>query len=165
MAGVLQIHEMTDTNTGTDKTSGTVRFKSVDETATGTTNKLTITDGAEDFSYTKQLRAYVETVPSVVFENLVAYTDGGGFSDGALSLEYDLVETWASNIETDIAGTDLFSLTDGAVETLDTTDTEYLNGDGVGYWGVNLRLQLGILSTADPGTLTAETLTFAYDET
>ena len=69
MAGVIQIHEMTATNAGVDKTSDTVRFKSLDETNTGTTNRLQITDGAEDFSFTKQLRAYVQTVPSVVFEN------------------------------------------------------------------------------------------------
>jgi hypothetical protein len=165
MAGVLQIHEMTDTDTGVDKTSGTVRFKSADETNTGTTNKLTITDGAEDFSYTKQLRAYVETVPSVVFENLIAYTDGDGFADAALTVEYDVDETWAANVDTDIAGTDLFTKVDTDAISLDTSDTEHLNGDGQGYWGEHLRLQLGILSTADPGTLTAETLTFAYDET
>jgi hypothetical protein len=163
--GTVQIHEMTATDAGTDKTSGTVRFKSADETTTGTTNKLTITDGAEDFSYTKQLRAYVSAAPDTVFENLVAYTDGDGFADAALTVEYDIIETWGANVDTDISGTDLFSLTDGAVETLDTTQTEYHATDGTGYWGENLRIQLGIVSTAAPGTLAAETLTFAYDET
>lgn len=165
MAATVQIHEVTATNTGVDKTSGTVRFKSADETTVDTSNRLQIPSGAEDFSYTKQLRAYVSVVPDTDLTNLEAYSDGGGFSDGALSVDYDVVETFSANVDTDIAGTDLFSKTDGATIDMDVNDTIWLNGDGVGYWGDNLRLQMGILNTADPGTLTAETLTFSYDET
>lgn len=163
--GTIQIHEMTATDAGTDKTSGTVRFKFADETTVDANNRCEIPSGAEDFSYTKQLRAYVSSAPDTDFTNLEAYTDGSGFSDGALTVEYDVVQTWAANISSDISGTDLFTKTSGATIDMDSNDTQWTDGDGTGYWGDNLRTQLGILSTASPGTLTAETLTFSYDET
>ena len=165
MAATVQIHEVTATNTGVDKTSGTVRFKSADETTVDTSNRLQIPAGAEDFSYTKQLRAYVSVVPDTDLTNLEAYTDGAGFSDAAITVEYDVVQTFAANTDADISSTDLFTKTDGATIDMDSNDTVWLNGDGVGYWGDNLRLQMGVLNTASPGSLTAETLTFSYDET
>ena len=36
---------------------------------------------------------------------------------------------------------------------------------GTGYKGDFIRMQMTVASTASPGTLAGETLTFAYDET
>ena len=72
MAGVLQIHEMTNTNTGVDKTSDTVRFKSADETSVDANNRLQIPAAGTDYSYTKQLRGYVSSAPDTDFSNLQA---------------------------------------------------------------------------------------------
>jgi hypothetical protein len=163
--GTIQIHEVTATDTGGDKTSDTVRFKSADETTVNTSNRLQIPSSGEDFSFTKHLRAYVSVAPDIDFTNLEAYTDGTGFADAAVSVEYEVTETFATNTDADIAGTDLFTATDGATIDMDSNDTEWVNGDATGYWGDNLMLQMILQDTASPGSLTAETLTFSYDET
>jgi hypothetical protein len=165
MAGVLQIHEMTNTNTGVDKTSDTVRFKSADETSVDASNRLQIPGAGTDYSYTKHLRGYVSSAPDTDFSNLQAYSDGGGFSDTWVAVEYDVTQTFATNTDGDISGTDLFTKTAGSTIDMDSWDTTWTAGEGTGYWGSNLRLQMSVGSGASPGTLTAETLTVSYDET
>ena len=170
MAGVLEIHEVTSTVTGVDKTSGTVRFKSADETSVDTANRIQIPAAGTDYSYTKQLRGYVSSAPDTDFSNLVAYTDGTGFADAQVTVEYDVTYTtgtFATNVDTDIGGTDLFTATVGSTWDIDmdSWDHTFTAGESPAYWGSNLRLQLHATSTATPGTLTAETLTFSYDET
>jgi hypothetical protein len=165
MAGVLQIHEMTNTNTGVDKTSDTVRFKSADETTVDASNRIQIPAAGTDYSYTKTLRGYVSSAPDTDFSNLQAYSDGTGFSDAQVAVEYDVTWTWVANVDTDISGVDLFTKTDEAAIDMDSWDTTWTAGEATGYWGSNLRLQLSATSTASPGTLAAETLTFSYDET
>lgn len=163
MAATVQIHEMTGTSTGVDKTSGTVRFKSADETAVDTNNRLTVPAAGTNYSYTKQLRFYFSTGPSVDIQNLRAYSDGSnGFGTG-VGLNYTLSGSFAANINTNISGTDIFSKTSGSPIDLDATNTG--PHSSTGYKGDFLRTQITVASTASPGTLTAETLTFAYDET
>jgi len=165
MAGVLQIHEYTDTDTGDDKTSDTVRFKSADETTVDATNRLQIPGAGTDYSYTKQLRGYVSSAPDTDFSNLEAYSDGtSGFGTG-VGVQYDVQENFAANTDADISGTDIFTKTSGAPVDMNSWDATWTAGEGTGYWGSILRLQMTVASTASPGTLTAETLTFSYDET
>ena len=164
MAGVLQIHEMTNTNTGVDKTNDTVRFKSADETTYDDSNRLQIPAASTAFSYTKTLRGYVSSAPSTDFSNLEAYTDGVGFAN-TVTCQYDVTWTWVANVTTDISGTDVFTATSLNPIDMDSWDTSWTNGEGTGYWGSNLRLQLEVDNTAAPGPLAAETLTFSYDET
>ena len=163
--GTIQIHEVTATNTGVDKTSGTVRFKSADETTVDASNRLQIPGAGEDYSYTKHLRSYVSAAPDTDFTNLLAYSDGAnGFGTG-VTLEYDVAETFSTNTDADIGGTDLFTKTSGAAIDMDSNDTQWTDGDGTGYWADNLRLQMIVANTASPGSLSTETLTFSYDET
>ena len=163
MAGVLQIHEMTNTNTGVDKTSGTVRFKSADETSVDAANRLQI-GGATTYSYSKHLRGYVSSAPDTDFSNLQAYTDGGTFSNSVTCL-YAVTGTWSANVTTSISALNLFTKTAGAAVDMNSWDATWTAGEGVGYWGSNLRVQLAVGSDAAAGTLTAETLTVSYDET
>ena len=163
MAGVLQIHEMTGEAAGTDKTSGTVRFKAADNVTVDSANRLQI-GGATTYSYTKTLRGYVSSAPDTDFSNLEAYTDGGTFSN-SVTCQYDVTWTWVANVTTNIAGADVFTKTAGATIDMNSWDTTWTAGEATGYWGTNLRLQLAVGSDATPGTLTAETLTFSYDET
>jgi len=165
MAGVLQIHEMTNTNTGVDKTSDTVRFKSADETTVDATNRLQIPGAGTDYSYTKHLRGYVSSAPDTDFSNLEAYTDGGSFSDAEVTVEYDVTDGFSSNVDTDISGTILFTKTSDAPIDMNSWDATWTAGESTGYWGSFLRVQMHITSSASPGTLTAETLTISYDET
>jgi len=166
MAADVQIREMSAAGTGVDKTSGTVRFKSADENTVDTTNRLQIPVAGEDYSYTKQLRAYFNSAPSVDIQNLRAYSDGAnGFGTG-VSVEYDIpgggLGTFP-NIDTDLAGTDFFTKTSGSPIDLDAINTG--PHTGTGYKGDIVRMQMIIQSTASPGQLTAETFTLAYDET
>lgn len=163
MAATVQLQEITATDAGVDKTSGTVRFKSADETTVDTSNRLTIPAAGEDHSYTKQLRLYCSVAPAVDLQNVEAYSDGSNnFGTGVL-VDYDVHTAFQTQTDTDIAGTDLFTKTSGAKIDMDAynpgpkTDT--------GYFGDVLRLQMGVASTASPGSLSTETLTFSYDET
>jgi len=164
MAATVQIHEMTATNSGTDKTSDTVRFRANDTTDVDTNNRLQIPSGADIFSFTKQLRFYFSVGPSVDITNLRAYSDGGGFGTG-IAVDYDLHTggTFQTQTDADIAGTDWFGTTTGAAADLDTISTG--PHTSTGYKGDVLRLQMGVSSSASPGSLTPEEATFAYDET
>jgi len=163
MAATVQVHEMTGSSAGTDKTSGTVRFKAADNTTVDTNDRLQIPGAGEDYSYTKQVRFYFSTAPSVDIQNLRAYTDGAsGFGTG-VSVEYDLSGTFSANVDTDIAGTDLFTKTSGSPIDMDAINTG--PHTSTGYKGDFLRMQMIVASTASSGQLTAETLTLAYDET
>ena len=165
MAGTLQIHEMTGTSTGSDKTSDTVRFKSADETSVDASSRLQIPAADTAFSYTKLLRAYVSVAPDTDFSNLEVYTDGGTFAN-SVTCQYDVIENFSSgNTDADISGTDIFTKTAGAKEDMNSWKATHTVGEGTTYWGSFLRLQLEVDNTATPGTLTAETLTFSYDET
>jgi hypothetical protein len=165
MAGVLQIHEMTGAAAGADKTSDTVRFKSADETTVDDTNRIQIPAAGTERSYTKTLRGYVDSAPDTDFSNLEAYTDGGSYSDTWVTVQYDVNQNWAANVTTDISGTDLFTMTSGNAIDMDSWDTAWTAGEGTGYWGSFLRLQMEVGTGASPGTLNAETLTVSYDET
>jgi hypothetical protein len=163
MAATVQIHEMTGASAGVDKTSGTVRFKSADETSVDSNNRIQIPGSGTTYSYTKTLRFYFSTGPTVDITNLRAYSDGGnGFGTG-VGCQYSTSGSWASNVNTNISGTDLFTKNSGSPIDLDVTNTG--PHTGTGYKGDFLRLQLTVADTAGPGQLTAETLTFAYDET
>jgi len=163
MAATVQIHEMTASDTGTDKTDGTVRFKSADETSVDTNNRLTIPTSGTDYSYTKQLQLNVTVAPDTDLQDLEAYSDGGnGFGTG-VGVQYDTDGSFSANVDTDISGTDLFTADSGSPIDMDATNTG--PHTGTGYQGDLLRLQMTIADTAEQGTLTAETLTFAYTET
>jgi len=171
MAGVLQIHELTDTNTGVDKTSDTVRFKSADTTSVDESDRLQIPASNTSYSYTKQLSAYVSSAPDTDFSNLQAYSDGGEFSN-TVAVIYDVTwtdGTFLTNVTDSIKpSTDLFTKTVGDAYSIDMNswDATWTAGEGTGYWGSFLRLQMAVHTSATPGTLSpAETLTFSYDET
>ena len=163
MAATVQIHEMTGAGTGTDKTGGTVRFKSADETTVDSNNRLTVPDSGTNYSYTKQLQTYVSVAPDTDLQDLEAYTDGNnGFGTG-VGVQYDVQSAFQTQVNTDIAGTDLFTATSGSPIDMDANNTG--PHTGTGYQGDILRMQMSVADTATQGTRTAETLTFAYTET
>jgi len=163
--GTIQIHEMTATDTGYDKTSATVRFKAANNTAYDTNDRLQIQTAAVTYSYTKHLAAYVSVAPDTDFTNLQAYSDGSNDFGTGIGVQYDVSTDTVTQTDANISGTDLFTKTSGAAIDMDSADTQWTDGDSTGYWGSFLRLQMSVTTTASPGTLTAETLTFSYDET
>jgi hypothetical protein len=166
MAATVQIHEMSAASTGVDKTSGTVRFKAADDATVDTNDRLQIPGAGSIYSYTKHLRFYFSTGPSVDIQNLRAYSDGSNTFGTGVTVGYDIPNAGNGtfpNINTNIAGTDLFTKTSGSPIDLDANNTG--PHTGTGYKGDLLRMQMAIASTAAPGALSAETLTLAYDET
>lgn len=161
MAATVEIHEMTGASAGTDKTSGTVRFKSADEQSVDTTNRLQIPDSGWFYSYHKQLRFYIEVAPSVDISNLQFYSDGSA-TWSSINLEYDKQASWGANACDNIGGTDVFTITSGSPGTLAASSATYAT---TGYCGRFLRLQMSVHSTAAPGQLATERITFSYDET
>ena len=166
MAATVQIHEMSAAAAGVDKTSGTVRFKAADNSTVDTNDRLQIPVAGSIYSYTKHVRFYFSTAPSVDIQNLRSYTDGAnGFGTG-VTVGYDVPAGGLGtfpNIATNIAGTDLFTKTSGAPIDMDAINTG--PHTGTGYKGDHVRMQMAIASTASPGVLTAESMVFAYDET
>lgn len=166
MAATVQIHEMTAAGAGVDKTSGTIRFKSAIETTVDTNNRLQVPATGTIYSYTKHVRFYFSTAPSVDIQNLRAYTDGANTFGTGVGVQYDIPAGGLGtfpNINTTITGTDIFTKTSGAPIDMDAINTG--PHTATGYKGDHVRMQMTVASTAGPGQLTAETLTFAYDET
>lgn len=159
--------------TGTDKTSGTVRFKNADNATVDSNNRLIIPSSGQEYSYRKVLRLQVTVGPSVDIDNLRAYTDGSGFGGNA-KIWYAVTGTYTqpsvpseSNDPPEFPGTtamaDLFGATSGTPIDMDATNTGPFTGTGD--IGDYLNMVMEVETGATQGTLSAETLTFAYDET
>ena len=167
MAAIVQIHEMTASRSGEDRTGDQVRFYSTDTTATGSTsNPITIPTTGSDWSYTKQLRFYIGgTGPSNYIASLEFYTDGTSWGNDATKVlvEYDKsATTFNANVDTPINGVNIFTLTSGNSATLCELTATFSGTNK--YIGALLRLQMEVGYEASPGTLSNETITFSYSE-
>ena len=158
---------MSAIETGTDKTSGTVRFKDADNATVDANNPLQVPASDSIYSYTKKLRAYMEAPPGTSVSNLRWYTDGSSsFGTGISVTVKNLGTTWGANYKTLMSGgADLFGKTSGSPLDGDETDAgPFVPADDNTYIGDLIELQMAVASTASNGALTPETLTFAYDE-
>jgi len=163
MVAAMKIYELTASMAGTDKTSGTVRFKLADDQTVDSNNPITIPSSGVRRSYTKQLRMYCATAPDTQVDNLQVYTDGGGFGTGITVNASNVGITFAANATSALSGgSDFFGYTSGAPMDLDSIDADPITA--AGYGGDILKLQLEATPSATPGTLSAETVTFSYDE-
>jgi len=165
MASVIKIYELSASMAGTDKTSGTVRFKLADDTTVDANDPITIpSTDISTKSYSKQVRLYCDVAPDTQIDNLKAYSDGSsGFGTGVVTNGSNVGGTFAANATAAIAdGTDLFGKTSGDPFDMDAVHTTAVTTTG--FFGDILKLQTAVASTASSGTKIAETLTFAYDE-
>jgi len=163
LVATVKIYEMTASQTGYDKTSGTVRFKSANATTVDTNDPITIPSGATDArSFTKTLRLYVATAPDTYIDNLRMYTDGtNSFGTGINVEASNTGTTFVTATRSAIASAnDLFGFTSGAPFDLDAVHATKVTGTG--FCGDLAVLQMVVASSASPGTLSAETLTIAY---
>ena len=168
MAATVQIREMTASLTVLDRTSQQVRFYSADNTATNAlTNPITIPTSGSDWSYTKQLRFYIGGAgPSNFLSSPQFYSDGtlwGGATASYVLVEYDKQgTTFSANVDTEISGTDISTVTSGAAATIGDQSATWSGTSK--YFGSLLRLQMEVGNEASPGTLSNETITFTYNE-
>lgn len=162
MVATVQIGEKNGTaGTFTDKTSGTVRFKNADDKEVDTNDPMVIPTAGVDYSYEKWLRLKVTVAPDTNIGNLKFYTDGAnGFGTGVL-LYSKAVATYATPAEaTGVGGyTDSFTYTSGSALSLGTGTFT-----GTGEKGDHMVSMMTIATTAGQGSLSAETVTFSYDE-
>ena len=167
MAATIEIHEMSALAAGADKTSGTVRFKDADNNTVDANDPLVVPGAGSIYSYTKKLRPYMEVAPDTQVNNLRWYSDGAnGFGTGVGVNAKNIGTTWAANFKTQQSGgSDLFGYTSGSPLDGDGVDTgPFVPADDDSYIGDLIEFQMSVASTASHGSLSAETLTLAYDE-
>ncbi len=173
MAATVLIKEMTASQTGWDKTSGTVRFKSVSATIVDTANRPRVPSSGSIYTCWKQLRLYASVGPSVDLQNLQAYVGTGGkggaadFGEG-VTTKFDsnasIVQTYITPASTNITGSNLWDrISTNAIDLgAGLASTAWL---GTGFKGKMTRFQLGIDLNAAAGALNATPIVFSYDET
>lgn len=168
MAATIQIHEMSAADAGADKTSDVVRFKNANDANVDSNNPMVIPDAATTYSFPKQLRAYMEAAPAVQISNMRWYSDGAGSWGTSVGvLVKNIGTTYATQATTPaIEGTaDFFGKTSAAPLDGDTIDAgPFVPADDDTYIGDLILLQLSVTPSASQGSLSAETVTLAYDE-
>jgi len=167
MSATIQIHELSGLTTGTDKTSGTVRFKNADNATVDTANPLVVPAAGTDFSYTKTLRAYMEAAPVSSISNLQWYSDGtNGFGTDINVNAKNAGLNWIANYQTEATSmTTLFNYTSGTPLDGDLVDAgPFTPTDDDTYIGDLIILQMTVGTSATNGVKPAETLTMSFDE-
>jgi hypothetical protein len=165
MAAIIEIHEMTATQTGLQRDGDKVRFYSADITATNSAgNPMVIPTVASDWSYTKQLRFYMGvTGPSNFVASLKVYCDGqlwGAANASQALVQYDRLSraSFVANIDTNISGVNIENATALDPASLCVLASTF-NATNL-YFGAIFRMQLEVGNGASPGTLSQETITF-----
>ncbi len=163
MAATVKIVEKNGAGgTQTDKTSGTIRFKNADNSTVDTSNRMVVPGSGSDWSFEKWLRLQVDVAPAVDLQNLKFYTDGANSFGTGINLWAKAVTSFATPAEaTASAGySSAFGYTSAAALSLGAGPFT-----GTGEKGDHAVLVLEVQSTAAPGLLSTETLTWSYDET
>ena len=181
MVATVLIEELnTGSETATDKTSGTVRFKTADDAVVDTNARLIIpASPAREHSMRKMLRLNVTVASDTDIDNVQAYTDGTNsyqspstrvgifyatrhvFLTPSVPSEANDPPQWPSAI----AMSDLFTATSGTPINMDalTADGPWTSTRQIGDY---LGLVMNVEPSAVQGTLSPqETLTFSFDET
>jgi len=162
MVATVQIVEKNGAGgTPTDKTSGTIRFKNTDDATVDTNDPMVIPGSGTDYSFEKWLRLNVTVAPDTNISNLKVYTDGAnGFGTG-VGMHWKAVTAYSTPAEaTATTGyTDAFTYTSGSALSLGAGPYT-----GTGEKGDHLVAIMTVADTATQGSLTAETVTFSYDE-
>ena len=179
MVATVLIEELnTGGETATDKTSGTVRFKNADDALVDSSDRLLIPTVNQEYSFRKMLRLRVTVAPDTDIDNVQAYSDGtnsyqtpatrvkvfygikAAYAVGTVPTETNDPPQWPSTA----AMTDLFTATSGTPINMDalTADGPWASTRQIGDY---LGLVMGVEPSAVQGALSAETLTFSFDET
>jgi hypothetical protein len=162
MVATVQIIEKNGTaGTPTQKDSGTIRFKNADNAVVNASDPLIIPTSGTEYSYEKWTRLNVTVAPDNSLSNLKFYTDGANGWTG-VGLHVKAAATYVTPaLATSTAGfTNAFTYTSGSALDLGTAAVT-----GTGEKGSHAVMIMTVATSATPGTLTAETATYSYDET
>jgi len=161
MAATVIVNEKNGAGeTATDKTSGTVRFKLAENATVDLNNPITIPAAGSTISFEKIVRLNA-TGTFTQIDNVNFYMDGANSFGTGVGVLYKTEATYGTPIQPgDTTGfTDIFAATSGAPQGLNAGTVT-----GTGDFGEYLTMIMEVQSTAAQGTLTAETLTFSWDE-
>jgi hypothetical protein len=184
MAATVVINEWNGTGgseTKTDKTSGTIRFKNADNATVDLNDPMVVPGADQDYSYEKWIRLEITDAGGFTqISNLRAYSDGAnGFGAGvkcwyATSGVYMTPTTPTVGVDppqSAAAGSplenmsDFFGLTSGAPADMDAVNTgPFTDGSPAEHIGDFLVLVMEVETGASNGITPSETLTWAYDE-
>jgi hypothetical protein len=182
MAATVIINEYNGAGgTKTDKTSGTVRFKNADDANVNLADPLVVPGSGQEYSYEKWLRLEITDAGGFTqIDNLRAYSDGTNNFGAGVKLWYAVAGTFIQPVvpsegsdppQSAAAGSpvenmaDFFSSSSGAPIDLDGINTgPFTDGSPAEEIGDFLALVMEVEPGASQGVLTAETLTFAFDE-
>lgn len=162
MVATVQIIEKNGAGgTGTNKTSGTIRFKNADNATVDLVNPLVIPGAGFDYSFEKWLRANVTVAPSTQISDLVVYSDGANGMGTGVEVYAKAVASYATPAEaTAITGyTDFFTYTSGSPLSLGAGPFT-----GTGEKGDHAVLISRCGTTAAPGVTGSENITLGYNE-
>lgn len=171
------------TSTNTDALGPpNIRFKRADNATIDTNNPCIVPTSGTSYSRWKQIYLKCTGAPNTQCDNFKIYTDGAGFGTGitvnvadanpvhnsGATTGYDVSDTddqaMASGGHTDVTTvTDLFTYTSGSPRTVTCGETGS-KIDATNETTNYLVLQMETISTASPGDLTNETISYQYDE-
>lgn len=163
MAATVQIIEKNGAGgTGTDKTSGSVRFKNADDATVDLNDPLVVPSSAGyDYSFEKWLRLNVTGGSYSQITNIRAYSDGANGMGTGVEVYAKAVSSYATPAEaTSTTGySSLFGYTSGS--SLSLGAGPYTS---TGEKGDHLVLMARVSEAASGGLTPSETLTVAWDE-
>ena len=162
MAATVQIIEKNGAGgTPTDKTGGTVRFKTADNSTVDLVAPIVKPAAGSNWSVTKWLRMNVAGGTFTSISNVRAYTDGSSGLGAGINLWAKAVTAYATPaLETASTGyANAFTYTSGAALTLGAGPFS-----GAGEKGDHLVMAMEVTSAAAGGLTASETLTLAWDE-
>lgn len=145
-----------------------LRFNTDDTVNPGTTNPLVKPNSGTNYSYWKNVYLNADTSPSNAINNVKIYCDGAiGWTGCTLKIG-------ATGTYTQATGTSGVTGNVSSVATVDITRytstspkslTGSISNPSTGRISDYVVMQVAVSTSAVAGTLTAETLTFQYDET
>lgn len=154
--------------TPTTTTITNLRMNTDDTVNPGTTNPLVKPAAGTNYSYVKTVYLNADTTPSGTINNVKIYSDGTiGWTGVTLHVGSNTTYHQAEGTEgttaavSTVATALVSGFTSGAPKSLTGTITNPSTGKISDY----VMFQARVSTSAVPGTLSAETLTFQYDET
>lgn len=181
MAATVLIREKnTLSETPTDKTSGTVRFKNADNATVDLSDPLQVPTSGQEYSVEKWLRANISGGTFTQISNLRAYSDGSNEFGTGVKTWYDTIGAFDSTNGGTVPNeandpplgpddatpmTDWFGTNSGSPADLDAINTGPFDSTGLPKdIGDYLVLVMEVEPTASQGVLSTETLTVSWDE-
>lgn len=180
-----------DTSPGTEQDTDALgpprmRFKTADDATIDLNNPIPIPAAGTKYSYWKQIYLYCTAAPATQVDNIKFYSDGSNFGTGITVKVGDEtpVKTNASSAGYEVAtgtpgdtgdemvanhagltgSTELFAnYTSGSPKSVTINESGNII-NAIGETSNYIILQMEVINTASPGTLSSETLTWRYDE-